>query len=131
MKDLLCDGFQETVDECLIRHRSIIDVMSKLQEATAKLNRAVAKSVTSCGCIRVNAEKQRFPLDIPLHDIRKYVGSHIEGEPCEQCKEVLEAEVGNVLFYLAALCNLLHLNLYDAMIKETKKLSTLGVFNFS
>jgi len=31
MKDLLCDQFQETVGEYLIRHRSILDIMAKLQ----------------------------------------------------------------------------------------------------
>ncbi len=58
MKDLLCDGFQDTVDDYLVRHRSILDVMSKLAESNARVNRAVTKAVTTCGCIGIEASKQ-------------------------------------------------------------------------
>jgi len=39
--------------------------------------------------------------------------------------------LGNNLFYLAALCNTFDLNLYDILLKEHKKLSALGVYNFA
>ncbi|MCR4398615.1 MAG: DUF1573 domain-containing protein [Firmicutes bacterium] len=131
MKDLLCDGFQEAVSEFLVRHRSIVDVESKLQESSARVNRAVAKAVTSCGCVRIAAEKQRIPEGASLHDLKKYMSTHVEGQLCEHCKEVLESEIGQMLFYLAALCNILDLNLYDILLTEHKKLSALGLFNFS
>lgn len=131
MKDLLCDEFQNTVSELLIRHQSILDVMSKLQEATSRINRAVTKSVTSCGCVKVNAEKKPLPKDISLSELKDYVDSNLEGELCSSCQEIIETEVGRNLFYLAALCNQLDLNLYDAFIKEHKKLSTLRIFNFT
>lgn len=131
MKDLLCDQFQDSVGECLIRHRSVLDVLSKLQEADARIGRAVAKAVTSCGCVRVAAQRQQVPTDISLHELKRHMNTHLQGELCENCKEVLEAEVGNILFYLAALCNLFDLNMYDALLKEQKRLSALGVFNFS
>jgi hypothetical protein len=131
VKDLLCDQFQATVDECLIRHKSVLDVMSKLQEADARISRAIAKAVTSCGCVRVTARRQEVPGDISLQQLRQYMGTHLEGALCESCKELVEAEVGNLLFYLAALCNVFDLNVYDALLKEQKKLSALGVFNFS
>ncbi|HHV79040.1 MAG TPA: DUF1573 domain-containing protein [Firmicutes bacterium] len=128
MKDLLCDGFQETVSECLVRHRSILDVITKLQEATARVNRAVAKSVTSCGCIKINASRQRFPCEICMEQLKSHLGTHIEGELCDQCRDVLETEIGSMLFYLAALCNLLDLNLYDIILKEQEKSALLGVY---
>ncbi|HEY8347983.1 MAG TPA: DUF1573 domain-containing protein [Symbiobacteriaceae bacterium] len=131
MKDLLCDHFQQTVGEYLIRHRSILDVMAKLQEANARINRAVTKAVTSCGCIKITAEKQQVPADCPLDQIKNYMRDHVSGELCEHCREVLEAEIGNTLFYLAALANTFDLNLYDMMLKEHKKLTALGVFNFA
>jgi uncharacterized protein YjcR len=131
MKDLLCDGFQEAVSEYLVRHRSIMDVESKLQESTARVNRAIAKAVTSCGCIRIAAEKQRVPEDVSLQDLKRYFGTHLQGDLCEHCKEVVESEIGATLFYLAALCNTLNLNLYDILITENKKLGALGMFNFS
>lgn len=131
MKDLLCDQFQETVGEYLIRHRSILDVMAKLQEANARTNRAITKAVTTCGCIKISAERQQVPADVTLQEIKSYMNNHISGQLCEHCREVVEAEIGNNLFYLAALSNVFDLNLYDILLKEHKKLAALGVFNFA
>lgn len=131
MKDLLCDEFQEAVGESLVRHKSILDVLTKFQESNARVNRAIVKSVTNCGCVRVTAERQRIPSDISLHDLPQFMDSHLAGELCEHCKDVIESEIGANMFYLAALCNLLDLNLYDVLIKERKRLSALGIFNFS
>lgn len=130
MKDLLCDQFQETVDETLIRHRSILDIMSKLQEANARVNRALSKAVTNCGCVKINAKRPNIPEGISLHQLRDHMDTHLVGQVCENCREVFEAELGNNLFYLAAVCNATGLNLYDIMLKEQKRLSALGVFNF-
>lgn len=131
MRDLLCDDFQNAVRESLIRHKSILDVLSKLQEATARVNRAVMKSVTTCGCLRINASKPQFPPDITLEELRSAMPSHVEGQLCDVCAEALEEEMGQQLYYLAALCNTLDLNLFDILLKEHKKVSTLGIFNIS
>ncbi len=131
MKDLLCDEFQNTVSELLIRHQSILDVLSKLQEASARINRAATKAVTNCGCIQVNAKKKGIPDNVSLSELKKYVDSHIEGQLCSNCRDIVEAEIGRALFYLAALCNHLDINLYDVFIKEHKKLSTLRFFNLT
>jgi hypothetical protein len=48
MKDIIVDDLQNTVDEYLLRHRSIMDILTKIQESSARINRAVAKSVTEC-----------------------------------------------------------------------------------
>ncbi len=130
MKDLLCDGFQHTVGDLLVRHRSVLDVISKLQESDARINRAVAKAVTTCGCIRIEADKQRIPADARFSDIKSYMDSHVSGKLCEHCREVVESEMGQMMFYLAALCNVLDLNLYDVMIKEHERLMMLGAFHF-
>jgi hypothetical protein len=130
--DLLCDRFQEAVDKYLIRHKSIIDVLSKLNESTSRVNRAVAKAVTSCGCIQINAAKQTIPADIDtLTSISEYMKNHVEGELCEYCAEILEDEIGRTLFYLAALCNVLDLNLLNILSKEQERVTCLGIFNFS
>lgn len=131
MKDLLCDQFQETVGEYLIRHRSVLDVMAKLQEANARTNRAITKAVTTCGCIRIEAGKQQLPSDITLEQMKDHMQNHVAGTLCEHCREIIEAELGNSLFYMAAIANLFDLNLYDVMLKEHKKLAALGVFNFA
>lgn len=131
MKDLLCDQFQESVGEYLIRHRSVLDVMAKLQEANARTNRAITKAVTQCGCIKIEAEKQQIPANITVREMKQHMANHLNGQLCEHCREIMEAEIGNNLFYVAALCNLFDLNLYDILLKEHKKLAALGVFNFA
>ncbi|HWI66631.1 MAG TPA: DUF1573 domain-containing protein [Symbiobacteriaceae bacterium] len=131
MKDLLCDQFQETVGEYLIRHRSILDIMAKLQEANSRTNRAITKAVTSCGCVKITAEKQVIPPDIGLSEVKEHMQNHLSGQLCEHCREVVENEIGNTLFYVAGLANSLDLNMYDILLKEHKKLSALGVFNFA
>ncbi len=131
MADLSCGEFQETVSEYLIRHRSVLDVMSKLQEAGARVNRAVAKSVTSCGCLEVSAQKQTFPENATLADLKRMINSHISGELCPECREALETELGQTLFYIAALCAITGLDLDEIMMKEHDRLRMLGLFNLT
>lgn len=131
MRDLLCDEFQNAVGESLIRHRSILDVLTKYQEATARVSRAVAKAVTTCGCLQIHAAKPGLPENLTLQELKQRMPSHLAGHLCETCTEALEEELGNQLYYLAALCNALDLNVFDILLKEHKKVSTLGVFNIS
>jgi len=123
--------FQTTVSEYLLRHRSILDVQTKLTEAASRVNRAVAKSVTTCGCISVNAVRQTFPTDISLRELKQFMDTHLVGAMCDKCREVVETEIGTTLFYLAALCSLLDLNLKEVLEKEHARVSALGVFNLT
>lgn len=131
MKDLICDEFQNTVSELLIRHHSILDVLSKLQEASARTGRATTKTVTGCGCLSIEAKKKQIPSEASMLELKDYFESHLRGELCPDCREIIETEIGKTLFYLTALCNLLDLNLYDIFLKEHKKIMTLGYFNFT
>ena len=132
MKDVIIDDFQNSVNESLLRHRSILDITTKLQESEARINRAVAKTVTNCGCIEIHSSKQQ-PLeesDIDdMEDLKNFLNPQIHGKLCESCRGVIENEIGNNLFYLASLCNLLDLNLYDIFLKEHNKISTLGKYS--
>ena len=133
MKDVIFDDFQNSVDESLLRHRSILDIMTKLQESEARINRAVAKTVTNCGCIEIDSTKQQPKPeedDIDdIEDLKNFLNPRIKGDLCESCRGVIENEIGNNLFYLASLCNLLNLNLYDIFLKEYDKIDTLGKYS--
>jgi len=132
MKDCIFDNFQNSVDESLLRHRSILDILTKLQESEARVNRAVVKSITNCGCIKVEAKKQYTPAnidDINLDTFSASLDTHMQGSLCENCREIIERELGNNLFYTTSLCNLLDLNLYDVILKEYDKINTLGKYN--
>ena len=132
MKDVIFDDFQNSVDELLLRHRSILDIMTKLQESEARINRAVAKTITNCGCIEIHSTKQQQPErnDIDnMEDLKNFLNPQVNGELCENCRDVIENEIGNNMFYLASLCNLLGLNLYDIFLKEYDKIDTLGKYS--
>ncbi|WP_432404614.1 DUF1573 domain-containing protein [Wukongibacter sp. M2B1] len=129
MKDLLCDQFQNSVDEVLTRHKSILDILTKLQESSSRVNRAAIKSVTSCGCIKINASNQEVPDGTPYKDAKNYMDNHLNGELCEVCKEKIIQEIGRNLFYIAALANSLDINLYDVLINECKKIEALGEYS--
>ena len=131
MKDIIFDDFQNCVDDSLIRHKSILDILTKYSESTSKVNRSVAKAVTQCGCINISAKKQLIPgieSDAEI-DLNNYLNTHLDGELCDKCREIIEREIGNNLFYLTALCNHLNINLYDILLKEYNKSCTLGKFN--
>ncbi|UWG97863.1 DUF1573 domain-containing protein [Dehalobacter sp. DCM] len=128
--DLIKDDFPKIVDDMLIRHQSILDILSKGQEASSRVNRAVIKSVTSCGCIRVDAHKNSIPENATIADLKYLLSNHLNGSLCANCREVIETELGNQLFYIFALTNALGLSVNDIMEKEEEKLKTLTVFNF-
>ncbi|MCR3758079.1 DUF1573 domain-containing protein [Clostridium felsineum] len=130
MQDVIFDEFQNLVEESLIRHSSLLDILSKLQESQGRINRAIVKSVTRCGCIEINAKKQQLPEDLSdIKALKNSLKTHVRGKLCENCRDVLMNEIGNNLFYLSALCNTLDINLYDILLKEYDKIDTLGKFN--
>lgn len=129
MKDLLVEDFQDAVGELLVRHKSILDLLSKYQESTARVNRAIVKAVTTCGCIEIDAKKQNIPPDVTLSELAELMDTHLKGHLCDNCRDVIEKEMGNNIFYLANICNTLGLNMYDILIKEKEELDTLGYFN--
>ena len=129
-KDLFAQ-FQERVSDSLIRHRSILDSLTKFQESSARVIRSMVKSVTHCGCLTISAAKQYCPPDVDLKDCKKYMKSHLQGQLCESCREIVKEEFGNHLFYLAALCHLLDIELSEVFQEEYDRVSTLGYFHLS
>ncbi|UJF33655.1 DUF1573 domain-containing protein [Paenibacillus hexagrammi] len=131
MSSLTLKQFQDQVSELLLRHRSLLDVLSKFQQTNAATNRSVIKSITECGCIQIHAAKQEYHQEMTLDEAKDVLGTHVNGELCEHCKEVVSAELGRNLFYMAALSNLLKVDMDQVVENESKKCSTLGLFNMS
>lgn len=125
----ICDQLQTSVSKLLIKHKSILDVLTKQQESVTRTNRAIIKAVTSCGCIEIHASKQKIGEDISIENIHDILDNHLNGNLCDQCQDVIVREMGNHMFYLTALCNLLDLNLSEIIVKEEKKINTLGIYN--
>jgi hypothetical protein len=131
MKDLLYNQFQESVDELLLRHKSILDVLTKFQESQTRVNRAVVKAVTTCGCIEINSKKQSYSNEISIQELKDFMDTHLKGNICGNCRDVIEKELGNNLFYMAALCNLIDVSMYDVLLKEYEKIKSLGIYNMT
>lgn len=129
LKGMVVDEFQNTVSDLLVRNKSILDLITKYQDSNARVNRAIVKSVTQCGCIKVSAKKQVFPDDGTFEETRSVMKTHMEGKLCDDCRDLIEKDIGRNLFYLASICNTLDLNLYDILIKELDRLKMLGKFN--
>jgi len=128
--EVVCN-FQDIVSEVLIRHRSVLDCLTKYQESTARVNRSVIKAVTDCGCVSICANKREYPARDSLKDCGKYMDSHLKGKMCEHCREVIAEELGKHLFYLTALCNTLDFKLEELFDNEYERINTLGHFLLS
>ncbi|MEW9124550.1 MAG: DUF1573 domain-containing protein [Thermotaleaceae bacterium] len=129
MDSLMLNKFQDSVSKVLIRHKSVLDIVSKYQESCAKVNRAVIKSSTSCGCIQIDVEKEAIPDDISYNELHHFMNHHLKGELCDICRDKIEKEMGNHLFYLTALCNILDLQLDDILKKQLTNIDTLGKYS--
>jgi len=129
LNDMVVDKFQYTVQELLVRNKSIIDQLTKFQDSNARINRTIVKAVTQCGCIQINAHKQPFNDEDVFDDISSSVENHLTGNLCDNCRDLIEKEMGSNLFYMASLCNTLDLNLYDIIIKELDRAKLLGKYN--
>jgi predicted house-cleaning noncanonical NTP pyrophosphatase (MazG superfamily) len=105
--------------------------MSKYQESCARSNRAITKSVTSCGCLNVSAKKQNLPPEANIEDLKNLFSNHLEGELCDGCRDIIINELGKNLFYIAALCNTLGISLQEVIEKEYRTVKTLGKFNMT
>ncbi|WP_044482550.1 nucleoside triphosphate pyrophosphohydrolase family protein [Paenibacillus antibioticophila] len=124
-------AFQDQVSELLLRHRSLLDVMSKMGQTNTAAVRSVTKAVTECGCVELHATKQEFVSGIALEEAKEHIKHHVHGELCENCRDAVMNELGRSLFYMSALGNLLGFELEEVLQRESQKCSTLGFFNMS
>ena len=131
MSNHCCLDFQNAVDKYLVRHRSVLDILTKYQESGARVNRAFAKAVTECGCVQVNATKQEIPASASFSDLKQFMSSHTSGTLCPNCQEIVSRELGRSIFYLTALCNLTGLELQKVMEQECQTVTTLGFYHLS
>ena len=53
----------------------------------------------------------------------------MNGKLCGACKSRVEDEIGELLFYIAGMCNALGLNMNDIMKKEIKNVEVLGKYS--
>lgn len=125
------EQFQNFIDDLVLRNKSILDQMTKLQDSCARLNRTLSKSATTCGCIKINVTKQQLDLTniSSAEELKPLLSTHVEGYPCSSCNESIEKEMGRVLFYLAAIANTLGISLSSVMENEKVRTNLLGTYS--
>lgn len=125
------EAFQSFVNNILIRNKSVLDQTTKLQDACTHLCRNISKSATTCGCISINAHKQPYPTseDLSMEDLKTLMETHINGTLCPNCEELIQKEMGRLLFYLAAMANTFDLSLSEILANEKKRTALLGNFS--
>ena len=62
-------------------------------------------------------------------DFAEKANSGTEGNLCPECRDIIENEIGEMLFYIAGLCNALGLSIKDIMKKEIKNVEVLGKYS--
>ncbi len=121
------DEFQERISHLLIRNTNILDILTKCSLTSSKMCRSTVKSATGCGCIEIKGEK--LPLDFDGDYKKLLKSSGINGRLCPDCRASVESEIGEMLFYMASLCNCLGLSLKDIMLQEVKRVESLGKYS--
>ena len=119
--------FQKQVSELLLRHRSLLDILSKCDQSHASVHRSVIKAVTECGCIEVQGKKQPYSPEMTVEEAQ----AALQGQLCDHCSEIVSEQLGKSLFYLSALCNVLDVDLEKVIEDESKKCNTLGIFKMA
>ena len=74
--------------------------MSKMGQTNAAATRSVTKAITECGCIELHATKQDFEPGMNLQQAKETISKHVQGELCENCRDVITNELGRSLFYM-------------------------------
>ena len=120
------DTFQRNVGNLIARNRNLLDILTKCQISCGKFCRSTVKSATGCGCLKITGEKS--PLCFTEESSEKNEAS-IEGKLCPDCRNIIENEIGESMFYIASLCNALGISLNSIMEDEIKKVAALGKYS--
>ena len=124
----LSDDFQSKVSVLITRNNNVLDILTKLQDSCSKTCRSVIKSATGCGCVEIKSGKSTFDIDL-IKTLSPKELSGIDGNICHDCKDRIADEIGDSLFYIAALCNALELSLKDIIKKEISNVEMLGKYS--
>ncbi len=112
--DLLME-YQKHAAEIISRNKSVLDILTKLQCANARVSRSVIKAVTGCGCVEVDGRKN-------LPESR----SQLLGELCEDCRQAVTAQLGEAMFYAASLCTALGLSFSQVVREDMDRCVMMG-----
>ena len=122
------EDFQQKVATLIVRNQNVLDILTKCQGAWGKICRSTVKTATGCGCLKITAQKTLASFGDDEEFSPEEV-SGVCGSLCSECRSRIENEIGEVLFYIAGLCNALGLSMGDIMKKEIKNVEVLGKYS--
>jgi hypothetical protein len=70
-----------------------------------------------------------FPLTSAIPIFEPLCNATWTGTLCDNCRDTISHEIGTTVFYLAALCNLLELDLDTVIREENERIRTLGIYS--
>lgn len=129
MSASLLQALQDQISSLLLQHKNLLDIISKYSQASGSVNRVVTKAITECGCLELHSKYPSYKKSSPASQVEQTSETHIHGELCDNCRDIIISELGKHLFYMSTLCNLLDIELEDVVQHEFSKCQTLGVFN--
>jgi hypothetical protein len=103
MKDLICDEFQNVWVDLLIRHRSVLDILSKLSEANSRVTRAVTKAITTVAASLFKLKRPRSRSMLILLRNWASIWTITCAGVCPNCEEVVISENGQAVVLLGRL----------------------------
>ena len=127
MSEKESEDFQKKVSHLIVRNQNILDILTKCQNSCGKICRSTIKTATGCGCLKIVGEKSLSVFSDG--DFAEKANSGTEGNLCPECRSIIENEIGEMLFYIAGLCNALGLSIKDIMKKEIKNVEVLGKYS--
>ncbi len=119
---------QQKADAYLIVNPAALQTALQLQLNSVRLQQKLLAAANSCGCIKLGTAKLPLPEDAGWAELKSQpTGDDLAGL-CPACRQELSERLGALLFYAAALANLLGLDLGEICDKEIDKLDLLGYF---
>ncbi len=116
------DRLQQAIEKYYHRNKGITDTLSKLTVSVAKTQRAIIKSATQCGCTEIFVTKQP-------PDLEGEAESMLIGSICRSCREQIEKNTGDTLFYLLSLMHLTGTDFNKLVKSQLHQTEWLGKFN--
>ena len=124
----IVEAYRYSVGSSLAFNKGILDCLTKYQGAAAALSRAVVKSSSLCGCVRIAAERQSLCHSAELTQLNTIMQTHVNGKLCRRCRENIERELGACLYYLTGIANAFDTDLEKLMNDEIHRSQMLGKY---
>lgn len=122
-------SLQQKANEYLIVNPAALQIMLQMQLNAARLHQSLLKAANTCGCIKLGTAKMpALPDDADWQTLKSQPTGDDFSSLCPECREELADRLGSLLFYAAALCNTLGIQLGDVCEHEIEKLDLLGYF---